>query len=41
MDVARHPGVEDVVDVVPLRRTHQEGGAGEERRGGEDFGCSG
>jgi len=36
MDVAGHPGVQDVVDVVPLRGTHQEGGSGELRRGGED-----
>ena len=36
VDVAGHPGIEDVVDVVPLGRTHQEGGAGELRGGGED-----
>jgi hypothetical protein len=33
-----HPGVQDVVDRIPLGRTHQEGGAGEERRGGEKRG---
>ena len=36
VDVAGHPGVENVVDSVPLWGTHQEGGSGELRRGGED-----
>jgi hypothetical protein len=34
--VAGHPGVQDIVDVVPLGGTHEEGGSGEVRRGGED-----
>ncbi len=36
VNVAGHPGIEDVVDVVPLRRTHEEGGAGELGRWSED-----
>ncbi len=36
VDVAGHPGIQDVVDVVPLRGTHEKGGAGELGRGGED-----
>lgn len=32
MDVAGHPRIDDVVDAVPLRRTHQVCGAGVVRR---------
>jgi hypothetical protein len=40
VDVASHPGVDDVVDVVELGGTHEEGGGGrsdvgEDRRGGD------
>ena len=35
VDVAGHPGVDDVVDVVELRGAHQEGGRGG-TEGGED-----
>jgi hypothetical protein len=31
MHIAGHPGIQDVVHVIPLGRTHQEGGAGKER----------
>ncbi len=36
MDVSGHPGIEDIIDAIPFRRTHQEGGSGELGRGGED-----
>ncbi len=34
MKVAGHPGIYDVIDAIPLRRTHQVGWAGIVRRGG-------
>jgi hypothetical protein len=37
--VACHPGIEDVIDTEPLRGTHEKGGTGKLRRGGEDVGC--
>ena len=40
VDVTGHPGIEDVVDAVPLWRTHEEGGSGELRRWSEDI-CGG
>jgi hypothetical protein len=36
VDVPCHPGIEDIVNAVPLWRTHEEGGTGELGRGGED-----
>jgi hypothetical protein len=36
VNVSGHPGIEDVVDSIPLRRTHEEGGAGELGRCCED-----
>ena len=36
VDVAGHPGIEDIVDAVPFWRTHKEGWTGELGRGGED-----
>lgn len=37
VDVSGHPGIEDVVDAVPLRWTHEKCGAGEVRRWSEDI----
>ena len=34
VEIAGHPGIDDVIYAVPLRRTHQEGGASKVRRGG-------
>jgi hypothetical protein len=36
MEVPGHPGVDDVIHVIPLRRTHQVGGPIELRQRSEE-----